>query len=207
MGKMKYYGEVEAENFLEKEGFQVIERFYCNKKYKIIEALSRVGLPCVMKVSGKKIVHKKKLNGVRLNVTTYSQALVEYRDLRRIKGSDGVIFQRKVEFNKEFLLGVKRTPEFGHAVIFGSGGSLVEEKRDVSFRVCPLTRDDCFDLIHDVEISKNMGNRESDKISKIMLKISDLVCKYPKIEEMDINPLVMAGSGPLVLDARILFHS
>jgi acetyltransferase len=203
--KMKYLGEVEAENLLEKEGFQVVNRSFCDKKSKISSCLFKCGLPCVMKVSGKKIVHKKKLGGIRLNVSTYSQALSEYKALKKIKGADGVMFQSNVNFTKEFLVGVKKTPEFGHVIVFGSGGSDVEQKKDVAFRVCPLTHEDCLDLIHDVDISKNMGARESERVAKVIMMISEFCSKYPDVLEMDINPFVMSGAGPLVLDARILF--
>ena len=55
---MKYFSEKEAEDFLEKFGFNVVTRKYCSSKKDLFVAISKVGgFPFVMKVSGKKIVH------------------------------------------------------------------------------------------------------------------------------------------------------
>jgi len=203
---MRFYSEKQAEDFLENFGFNVIERVYCKKKSELQKALSVVGLPCVMKVSGKKIVHKNKVGGIRLNIDTYSHAVSEFDSLKKIKGSDGVMIQRKISFSKEFLLGVKKTKDFGHVVIFGSGGTDVEEKKDVSFRVLPLSEEDAVDMIKSVKIAKGMGKKEVSKIAQVVMRLGDLVSKYSEISELDINPFVLAGEGPIVLDARILFE-
>jgi len=123
---MRFYSEKAAEDFLENFGFRVIDRVSCKRKSELQKALSTVGLPCVMKVAGKNIVHKHKLGGIRLDINTYSDAISEFKSLTKIKGSSGVMIQKKISFSKEFLLGVKKTEDFGHIVIFGSGGTNVE---------------------------------------------------------------------------------
>lgn len=203
---MKYLSEMEAENLLEGFGFSVVLREACSKEHDIPRILQGLKLPVVMKVLGDKIVHKKKLGGVNTNVNNYSEALSEFRRMKKIKGAKGVMFQEKIPFTREFLVGIKKTEDFGHVVVFGSGGSLVEEKKDIAFRVVPLSHDDCMDLIREVEITKDVGSKEAEKISNILIMVSDLVRDFPNIEEMDINPLVLSGKGPVVLDARILLN-
>lgn len=202
---MRYLGENEAERLLENFGFNVVSRFYCSRKSQIKDGMSKVGLPFVMKVGGKKIIHKKKLNGIRLNVKTYSSALDEYRDLMKIKGSDGVMIQKKVEFKREYLVGVKRTVDFGHVIVFGAGGSGVEKKKDLAFRVCPIERSDAVEMIRETWIGRGIRKEELFQLMKVVLKMNDFVKKYEKIEELDINPLVIAKEKPLILDSRILF--
>lgn len=203
---MKYLSEVEAEKFLESEGFPVVKRFFVKREKDIPTALSTVGLPCVMKVSGKKIVHKKQIGGVNLKIDTYSTALIVFKEFKKIKGAEGVMFQKKLDFNREFLLGIKKTPDFGHVVVFGAGGSQVEEKKDVGFRVCPLEDEDIYDIFDEVHLTKEMGQKEREKIAVFLRKLCLVVKKNPEIVEMDINPFVLAGEGPVVLDARILFE-
>lgn len=204
---MKYLSEKEAEKLLEDFGFNVVERAYCSKKSAIQRCLSKLGLPVVMKVSGKKIVHKKKIGGVSLNVNNYAQAVSEFKRLKSIKGASGVMIQPKINFNKEFLVGIKNTPDFGHVVIFGSGGSRVEEKKDVSFRVCPMEKSDVLELMDEVLISKGLSEKKKAAIVKFVLKVCEFVLKYPKIKEMDVNPMVIDEDNLdcVVLDARILF--
>lgn len=202
---MRYLGENEAEKLLEDFGFDVVSRFYCSRKSQIKIGMSKVGLPFVMKVGGRKIVHKKKLNGIRLDVRTYSNALEEYRDLMKIKGADGVMIQKKVEFRREYLVGVKKTVDFGHVIVFGAGGTGVEDKKDLAFRVCPMERSDAVEMVRDTWIGKGIREKEVAQLVKVILKMNDFVRKYEKVEELDINPLVMVEEKPLILDSRILF--
>lgn len=203
---MKYYSERKAEEFLEKFGFNVVSRVYVKKKVDISDALTTVSLPCVMKVGGEKIVHKNKIDGVRTNISTYSEALIEFNRMKKIKGADGVMFQNKIPFTKEFVLGVKKTEDFGHVVLFGSGGTDVEEKKDIAFRALPLDLEEAYDLVKSVEVTKDVGKKEGEKLANVIMHLGDLVRESPKISELDINPFVMSGDGPMILDARILFE-
>lgn len=204
---MKYLSEKEAESLLENFGFNVVRRAYCSRKLGIQRCLSELGLPVVMKVSGKKIVHKKKIGGVSLDVNNYAQAISEFKRLKSIKGASGVMIQPKIDFNSEFLVGIKNTPDFGHVVVFGSGGSRVEEKKDISFRVCPMEKEDVLELMSEVLISKGLSKKKKEAIVSFVLKVCNFVMKYPEIEEMDINPMVIDEKSLecVVLDARILF--
>lgn len=201
---MKYLSEMEAEDLLEGFGFNVVLREACLKESDIPRILQSLKLPVVMKVMGEKIVHKKKLGGVNTDINNYAEALSEFKRMKKIKGASGVMFQEKIPFTREFLIGIKNTVDFGHVVVFGSGGSLVEEKKDVAFRVVPLSHDDCMDLIREVEITKDVGVKEAEKIANVLTMVSDFAREFSSVEEMDINPFVLSGSGATILDARIL---
>jgi acetate---CoA ligase (ADP-forming) len=202
---MGYMAEKEAEDFLAKEGFNVVSRSFVSKKTGIKNAISKVGFPVVMKVSGRKIVHKNKLNGVRKNIILYSQAVLEFSSLKKIKGSKGVLIQKTIS-GKEYLLGIKKTREFGHVLIFGSGGTDVEEKKDVAFRVGPLERDEVKKMIKDTKIGLNLLKKDGEVIEKNILRLSELSKRYPKISELDINPLIVRKGVGVVVDARIVWE-
>jgi acetate---CoA ligase (ADP-forming) len=201
---MKYYSEVEAEKFLKKNDFNVAKGIFCSSKNKIENSIRKVGVPFVMKVSGKNIVHKNQLGGIKVGIKTYSNALKEFSNLKKIKGSKGVLFQEFVE-GKEFYVGIKKTNEFGHVVGFGDGGIDVEDKKDVSFRVTPLTKEDAKDLIKDTLVSKGLLKPDGFAIEEVILKISELVEENPSISELDINPLIVKDGKATVVDARIKF--
>lgn len=202
---MKYVSEIEAEKILTHFGFNVVKSVFCKKEKEISTALSYVKLPCVMKVAGKKIVHKNKAGGVNTKIETYSNAIDTFRKFRKIKGFEGVLIQEKIHFKKEFLLGIKKTEDFGHVIAFGSGGVDVENKKDVGFRVCPLDKADVLSLVDEVKVTQGMGKNDCDKIASLMFKLCDFFKTYSELEELDINPFVFGGTGPIILDARMVF--
>jgi len=200
---MKYIGEVEAEKFLSKKGFNVINSYFCSGKSKIKYGLKKVKVPFVMKVAGKNIVHKNKVGGIKLDVKTYSNAIDEFSKLRKIKGSNGVLFQSKIG-GREFLIGVKKTREFGQVIGFGSGGVDVEEKKDVSFRVTPLDGEEIKKMIKETEVSRGLLKPDGKAIENIILKLSKLLEKHPEISELDINPLIVKDGIATIVDARMV---
>jgi len=202
---MKYFSEHKAEQFLEKEGFDVVERMYIKRKSMLKKALIKVGFPFVMKVGGEKVVHKKEIGGVKLGIKTYSEALDEFSVLKKIKKAEGVMIQ-KTFLGKEFLLGVKKTREFGHVLLFGAGGSEVEKKKDVVFRITPLDKEEIRRMVKSTKISHGLSKRDFETIEKNILKICKLVEKYPKIYEMDINPLIVNSERSKIVDARIVWE-
>jgi len=127
-----------------------------------------------------------------------------FRKLLKIKNSEGVLVQEQFK-GKEFLLGIKKTPEFGHVVVFGGGGSFVEEKADVVFRVLDiLTKEDVYEMILETRVGKELNNFEKKLILKNALKLKKLIRKNPRISELDINPFSISEKGGFVLDARIV---
>lgn len=200
---MKYLSEIKAEDFLEKNGFNVVPRVRVSKKSELSKALIKISYPFVMKISGKKIVHKNYLNGIRLNIKNYTEALKNFLELKKIKGCTEVLIQRKIE-GKEFLVGIKYTKDFGHVIAFGAGGIKTEEKKDVSFRVPPLEKKELEHLIKSVKATKGLLKKEGEAIEFFLMQVSDLIEKHPQIKELDINPLMVNGNQAIIVDARIL---
>ena len=66
----------------------------------------------------------------------------------------------------EIIVGVTRDLQFGHAVMFGMGGTLVEVLRDVSFRIVPFSEKDAAEMIDETRGAKVLqggrGGRPAD---------------------------------------------
>jgi len=202
---MRIFDEKKAESFLFREGFDVVSGFFVKNIKDLQASLRRFGFPVVMKVSGIKVLHKKRIGGVKVGVKTYSDALVYLKKFKGIKGSEGVFIQKQIT-GKEFLVGIKFTSDFGHVIAFGAGGSDVEEKKDVSFRVSGLERKDAFKMVKEVEGAKYLDKQNVGAIVEVVMKVSELVKKYPKIKEMDINPLMVSEGKAIIADARFVWN-
>ena len=184
---MRVFTEKEAENFLEKHGFGIIKTYFVKKESDLNKI--KFDFPVVMKVASKRIVHKTKVNGIRKNIRNKKQALISFKELMKIRYAEGVLIQRQVK-GKEFLLGIKKTPEFGYVVAFGKGGSKVERIKKVDFRIC--------DVKGVEELSKN------PLIKKILFRLCNL--SNLGIESLDINPMILEKGKPVIVDAQIVFE-
>ncbi len=196
---MKVLTEADAEKFLERNGFAVVERVYVKNKSGIENAVRRIGFPLVMKVSGEKIVHKNRVGGIATGIKNSENALKTFDKLMKIKGAVGVMIQKQLA-GKEFLLGLKKTREFGHVVAFGTGGIHTEKLGDVSFRVCPIEPKERRRMISETKISKDSDKEILKEIDKNIHKLCKLSVKYSQIKELDINPLIQGK----IVDARIV---
>ena len=94
-------------------------------------------------------------------------------------------------------------------VMFGLGGLYVEILRDVVLRLAPLRDSDAEAMIGEVKLSKLLegvrGKPRSDlaALQDVVLRVSQLAERHPRIVEMDINPLIALERDAVAVDARI----
>lgn len=197
--------EKEAELFLEKEGFRVIERTIAKNKEELKKI--KIDFPWAMKVSSKKISHKAKIGGVNLNITSLEAAEKCFEKLSSLEDFQEVMIQSMFK-GDEFIIGIKKTPEFGQVIMFGKGGSDVEKEKDVGFRVLPLNKKESIELIKETKVFKIIEEKKLNLnlITEFILKMSSLAKKYPNLIELDINPLMINKDQSKIIDARIIFE-
>lgn len=103
--------------------------------------------PLVVKIMSPDILHKSDAGGVVVGL----DSVVEVRDainamaampkLRAVR-IDGFLVEEMAPAGQEVVIGGWRDPDFGPLVMLGLGGIFVEVLRDVSFRICPISRVD-----------------------------------------------------------------
>ncbi|QQG39007.1 MAG: acetate--CoA ligase family protein [Candidatus Woesearchaeota archaeon] len=208
---MQILAEKEAEKLLEKEGFPVSPREYTNNLDILKKIASRISYPVALKVQGPKILHKSDVGGVIIDIRNEQELEKAFTKIKKIKGYKEVVIQ-KYQTGNLLLIGLKKDPVFGHTVLVGSGGIYTEILKDISLRICPITEKDAEQMIRELKIYQVLkgvrGEKPANfsKIKEVLLKISNLTKKYPKIKELDINPLIITDSNVSVIDARIVFE-
>jgi acyl-CoA synthetase (NDP forming) len=94
--------------------------------------------------------------------------------------------------------------------MFGLGGVLAEALEDVVFRLAPLTRWDAAEMCRCIRGTKLLqafrGAPPVDfrALEDVLLRVSQLACAFPEIEELDLNPLLASDAGAVAVDARIV---
>lgn len=201
--------EKEAEDFLESNNFRVAERVICSTSISAIKAARKLKYPVVMKIVSKKILHKSDAGGVALNIISDYGLKKEFLRMKKLKGFEAVMIQRYRE-GAYILLGLKKDAAFGHVVVVGAGGIYTEIFRDVSFRVCPITRQDAEEMLKEIKYYEVLNGARGIKyntkpIIDALLKLSSLSVKHKNIEELDINPMILGKNNGTIVDARIVF--
>ncbi|NIM47151.1 MAG: acetyl-CoA synthetase [Candidatus Aenigmarchaeota archaeon] len=186
---------------------------FCKNEEELIKSLKKIGFPCVMKVSGKNIIHKTDIGGIRLNIETEEDAIKTFKELMKIKACEKVLVQKMITEGYEIIVGGRKDPQFDRVIALGAGGIFTEFLRDVSFRVPPLSREDAEEMLMEVRFSDLIlkgfrGQKPANKeaIVNTILTISRIMEKNPKIREIDINPLFATSKNAIAADIRIILE-
>jgi len=212
-------GEEESRQILEAYGFSFPRHAFAETSDAAVAAYRSLGVPrVVMKIVSPQISHKTDVGGVRLGLSSaedVARAFVEITSsVRRLAPSawiSGVSVQEMVSGGRELIMGFSRDSQFGPLLMFGLGGIYVEVLKDVAFRVAPISRRDAEQMIREIRafplLAAYRGTEPADEeaIVDALLRLSDLACECPEIQELDINPvMVMAkGKGLRAIDCRV----
>ncbi|TAK73658.1 MAG: bifunctional acyl-CoA synthetase/GNAT family N-acetyltransferase, partial [Gammaproteobacteria bacterium] len=195
---------------------QAIEAHNANEALVIAESL---GFPVAMKISSPDITHKQDVDGVQLNITSgeavraaFNHMLEKVKERKPDAKVSGVTIERmyKNPHFRELMIGVVRDKVFGPVISVGMGGSLVEVVQDRAVALPPLNAFLAEQLIARTRAQKMLGEfRGKPAVNKealinVLLRVSDMVCELPQIQEMDINPLLINEKEAIVVDARII---
>jgi acyl-CoA synthetase (NDP forming) len=179
---------------------------------------SDLGFPVVMKVVSSGLSHKSDIGGVLLNIQTAADAVSGFDLLaKRLAAArpdahlDGVLIQQQVVGGQEIIIGAVRDPLFGPMVMFGSGGTEAEGRRDVAFALCPLDADEAARLMQRtwagqrLDGFRNIPAADRPAVLDILLKVSRLAYEHSEIEEFEINPVLALPTQALGVDWRVRF--
>lgn len=208
--------ESKAKQLLRQEGIPVIEERVCLTAKEAVQAANEFGYPIVAKILSPDIQHKTEIGGVLLGLSNSTEVEKGFETLiQRAKTAkpdarlEGVLISRMVNKGVETLVGMHRDPVFGPMIMFGLGGIMVELFKDVAMASAPLDKASAHQLIDSVKgaaLLKGWRGSEPldcDALVDVLCKISETACKYPEIQSIDINPLLVQKSGVVALDAVI----
>lgn len=184
----------------------VVPEMVAGTKEELTAFAEKIGYPVVAKVVGP--VHKSDVGGVALNVRSSEQLGMEFDRMMKIQDASAVMIQKMIS-GREFFVGAKYEPRFGHVVLCGLGGIFVEALKDVASGLAPLSADEVRTMIRSLRgykilqgIRGQKGINE-EKFIEIIQRLSVLLRYAIEIKEMDINPLLADGDDIVAVDARI----
>lgn len=201
-----FLSPVEVTNLLDAAGIPRSQEAVVKSTTELEKCLSDFGFPVVMKVVGP--VHKTDVGGVVLNVDSIDKAQEVHKLLMQIPDAEGVLIQ-PMNSGVELFVGVTREAGFGHAILCGLGGILIEVLEDYSASLSPVSKEDAKKMIKGlkgyklIEGLRGQEGVNEDILIDIIRRVSALVEAAPEIEEMDINPLFGNMKTITAVDTRI----
>lgn len=176
-----------------------------------VRAAVHMGMPVALKGVGGELLHKTEHHAVRLNLNTASDVRIAAAELIRTLGDklEGLLVQRMITGGAEMLIGAVNDPVFGHVIVCGSGGVLVDLLADSACALYPVTNHDAASMVDSLKGVRLLrgfrGHASVDEgaFREAIQRVSALVGICPEIQELDLNPLVVLPGGVSALDVRV----
>ncbi|MGN7749992.1 acetate--CoA ligase family protein [Sinorhizobium sp. 22678] len=172
-------------------------------------AAQALGFPVVLKGLG--VAHKTEAGAVKVNLTSRQEVITAARGMAAV--ASGYLVEKMIARPvAELIVGAMRDAVAGPVLTIGAGGILVELLEDSAILTLPVTKEMIRDAIAGLKIAKLLdgyrGNPKGDIAAltgTVAAAASYVVANASKLEELDINPIMVLpdGHGAVAADALI----
>ena len=184
--------EHESALILERLGVPFAERRRAATPDAAAKAATELGTPVVVKLDGP--AHKARGGGVIIGVESPEEAAEAARHL-----GGPVLVARQADAGVEVLCGMTRDSDFGPILAVGRGGVAVEEIDSVALSSAPVDRMSAAVLVAEAGIDDPHG-----VVASTLAAISDLGLADPRVESVEVNPLLVTPDRTLAVDALVV---
>jgi len=208
----KTLSEYEAKQVLAAYDIPITKEILIKDKTNLEKGMKKIGFPLVMKGCSADIAHKTEKGLIHVDIRTATEAKKAFREIMTgMEGFDGgVLMQEMIKGRRELVMGLTRDPQFGHCVMFGLGGIFTEILRDISFRRAPLEVRDAHEMMQEIrghkilDAVRGMEAADKKRLTDMLINIGRIGLEIPEVSEIDLNPVIISGSNPVVVDALVI---
>lgn len=210
--------EHRASRLLTDNGVPVVPSTLAATEDEAVEAAAAFGYPVVLKAVAEGLGHKSDIGGVRLGLNgpeAVREAHGEVCATLRDRGLTGVgtLVQPQRTGGVELLVGVVRDPAWGLTMAVALGGIWVEVLRDSVLRLLPVDTAGIRRALGELRGARLLqGARgtepaDLDRVAEVVARIGQLAGSLgPRLESLEVNPLLVRGSEVEALDALITWN-
>ena len=182
-------------------------------------AAQKLGERVVVKILSRALLHKTEAGGIRLNVRpedadTACTEIAATADIASPKDREGFLIQEQITGATEMILGYRRDPALGPAILLGAGGTLAEIYGDTVVRLLPVRAEDIEGMINGLKIAPVLRGYRGQSTADIG-ELIETVMKFAhmcdvlgdRLQEAEINPLFVGHVGGTIKagDGVIIF--
>ncbi|MFG1210238.1 acetate--CoA ligase family protein [Xanthobacter flavus] len=180
----------------------------------VASALADLPGPYAAKLQSPQMPHKSEHGAVILGLADADAAAVAVADLLARGAAagvtcEGVLIECMVGFDMELIAGLRRDPVFGAMLVVGRGGVEVELTPDVAMGFLPLGAAEIEAMLRGLRCARLFdgfrGRPPVDvaALAGALARLGERFLAEPRIEEIEINPLVVRGASAVALDALV----
>ena len=176
-------------------------------------AAAELGFPVVVKGRGAALAHKTELGAVAVNLCGEDAVRDAAAAIAARPGVEGLLVETMItDAVAEMIVGVKRDPSLGLALVIGSGGVLTELLRDSVHLLLPTDGEEVrrsIGALRGAVLLNGYRGRapgDVDAFAAVVSGIADYAATHAhELLELDVNPVLVrpAGRGAFAVDALI----
>ena len=175
----------------------------------VTSAADRLGYPLAVKLLNADLAHKnhagavhldiKDASGLKHAITTIQASVTRYN--AHLDTTHFLIEGMVTAPRAEFIVGVSHKPGVGHALVIGRGGTDVEELKDFTTLLLPISVAQIEEALHSLRITRRLQLQETD-IAALTQTIHNIALFADhlrnKLVELDVNPILLDASGNVI---------
>lgn len=210
--------ERESKSVLELYGIPTVRQIAADSLEALPAAAAELGYPLALKVESRDIAHKTEAGGVALNLRSLDELRAAFRRVLANARSfapdakiGGVLLEPMVPAGIEVVVGARIDPLLGPLIVAGFGGVLVELLRDSALELAPINAAEAARMLRKLKGAalfngfRGGGAVDLDRLADILVRVSELAAdQQDLIAELDINPVICAGSTLTAVDALLV---
>lgn len=215
--KEPWMSETDAKQLLSAYGIPVNPTWLANTADEAADLAKAAGYPVALKVDSPGRAQQFRWDGVRLGLSNEDQVRqgFAYLTARTAHEPDGrvirgITVQRMIgPASVELALSVRVDRDFGPVLAFGWGGVVTDVADDRVLALPPINRLLARRMVEGTHVRRLLkGYRDYPPanlmlLEEVLIRLSQLVTDYAQIQEILINPLIVANQTMSTVSARI----
>lgn len=169
----------------------------------------------VLKLDAVGVAHKSDLGLVRVDITGAKAMRAAAAELFAAAGRHGIaarglLVEPMAGPGAELIVGFRRDPLFGPAVMVGLGGILAEILDDVAIRLAPVDLTTALGMLDELRghrLLEGVRGRpavDREAVAELVVGLARVAFERPEVIEVDLNPVIANPAGAVAVDALVV---
>ena len=177
------------------------------------------GGPVAVKLDVTGLAHKTEAGAVRLGLADEAAIRAAAADLAVVaaglgegEAARGLLVEPMAPPGVELIVGGRRDPIFGPAVLVGLGGILAEVLDDVAVLLAPVDPAVVVERLarlRGAPLLRGVRGRpgvDVDALAALVAALGAFLVANPDVEEVDLNPVIASPAGAVAVDALVVIE-